>query len=112
MVCGALDYNLPSTPTPSVVKYPIDNYISSHTISLSHAAFIANAMQTQDPKTFAQAVLNENWVAGMNKKLDALKRNHTWTLFLPPGKKTIGCWVTKLSIMLMIRSKDIKLVWL
>ncbi|KAK4382735.1 Retrovirus-related Pol polyprotein from transposon RE2 [Sesamum angolense] len=44
-----------------------------------------------EPKDYLQASKDSNWVAAMNKELEALKANDTWILTsLPPGKQTIG----------------------
>ncbi|KAK4388552.1 Retrovirus-related Pol polyprotein from transposon RE2 [Sesamum angolense] len=53
-----------------------------------------------EPKDYLQASKDSNWVAAMNKELEALKANDTWILTsLPPGKQTIGSrWVFKLKL--------------
>ena len=91
------DYVVP-TSSNNVVKYPIQNYISTHSFAPDHAAFLVKISKQVEPKNFAQAVKDPNWVSAMNKELDALEADHTWDLVpLPPGKKTIGCrWVYKI----------------
>lgn len=80
------------------VKYPITNFLSTQSFSHDHAAFLTKLVQHKEPTSFAQAVLDPNWVDAMNKELDALVANRTWILVpLPPGKKPIGCrWVYKI----------------
>ncbi|GJV50027.1 putative RNA-directed DNA polymerase [Tanacetum coccineum] len=51
-----------------------------------------------EPRTYHEAILDENWVNAMNEEMEALNRNQTWTLTdLPAGRKPIGCkWVYKI----------------
>ncbi|KAL0349326.1 UNVERIFIED_CONTAM: Retrovirus-related Pol polyprotein from transposon RE2 [Sesamum angustifolium] len=68
--------------------------------STAHLSFVAHLSSLQEPKDYLQASKDSNWVATMNKELEALKANDTWILTsLPPGKQTIGsCWVFKLKL--------------
>lgn len=44
-----------------------------------------------EPNSYTRACKNSNWIAAMQKKLDALQENHTWNLtYLAPGKNTVG----------------------
>lgn len=51
-----------------------------------------------EPTSFSQASKDQHWVATMQKEIQALELNHTWSLMsLPPRKISIGCkWVYKL----------------
>ncbi|XP_019190294.1 PREDICTED: uncharacterized protein LOC109184712 [Ipomoea nil] len=53
-----------------------------------------------EPKTYNQAITNENWKKAMLTEIQALQDNHTWELTeLPAGKTPIGCkWVYKLKM--------------
>jgi hypothetical protein len=58
-------------------------------VSLSH---------TTEPKTYDEACKSQDWVNAMNTELDALAKNHTWSLVdLPAHVKPIGSkWVYKI----------------
>lgn len=51
-----------------------------------------------EPKSFAEAVEDENWRFAVEDEIVALENNGTWTVEdLPSGKKAIGCkWVFRL----------------
>nr|GEX94602.1 cysteine-rich RLK (receptor-like protein kinase) 8 [Tanacetum cinerariifolium] len=61
------------------------------------AAFTTTRYRT---KSYSQAAKDQRWIDAMNKELQALKADHTWTLtLLPPNKKAIGCkWVYKIKL--------------
>jgi len=50
-----------------------------------------------EPKFFHEAVKDPHWKVAMTKKIEALEKNHTWTVVdLPSGIKPINCkWVFK-----------------
>ncbi|KAL0435806.1 UNVERIFIED_CONTAM: Retrovirus-related Pol polyprotein from transposon RE1 [Sesamum radiatum] len=84
--------------------YWLDGFVSySHTsklISSSNAAylsFVASLSILQEPRSFSEAVLHQEWRDAMNVELEALEKNKTWKLTaLPSGKRPIGCkWVFK-----------------
>ena len=54
--------------------------------------------QYDESKTYKQAAQDTRWHEAINKDLQALKQNYTWTLeYLPDGKKAIGSkWVYKI----------------
>ncbi|KAI3818794.1 hypothetical protein L1987_12612 [Smallanthus sonchifolius] len=51
-----------------------------------------------EPVSYDEAAIKEDWVKAMKAELDSIVRNNTWTLTqLPPGNKAIGLkWVFKL----------------
>ncbi|MED6131213.1 hypothetical protein PIB30_117115 [Stylosanthes scabra] len=67
---------------------------------LPHTTFALAASMHNEPKTYAEAVVDSNWKEAIDNELSALEQNKTWTLTqLPIGKKTVGCkWVFKLKL--------------
>ncbi|XXG72826.1 hypothetical protein AAC387_Pa07g1836 [Persea americana] len=54
----------------------------------------------EDPKTFKEAIKNENsdkWLDAMNDELESMATNEVWDIVeLPKGSKAVGCkWVFK-----------------
>ncbi|KAL9413753.1 hypothetical protein AB3S75_027454 [Citrus x aurantiifolia] len=93
-----------SSPTSSSclvsksLHYPIHHYLSYDKFSPSYRSFLASISSTTEPKSFKQAMLDENWRNAMSEEIKALEDNQTWNLTsLPPNKKAIGCkWVYKI----------------
>ncbi|CAL1356540.1 unnamed protein product [Linum trigynum] len=81
----------------SNVQFPISNHVTYHRFSHSHSAFLAALSHIYEPRTYAQAVRFEQWRAAMQKEIEALEIQGTWTLeYLPPGKRAIDSkWVYK-----------------
>jgi len=54
-----------------------------------------------EPVSFHQAVQFPKWKATMDKEIEVLEINDTWTLtLLPPGKTPIGCkWVYRIKYL-------------
>ncbi|KAK4384525.1 Retrovirus-related Pol polyprotein from transposon RE1 [Sesamum angolense] len=88
----------PAVPTSSDTHIPLRRSQRTTSYSAAHLSFVAHLSSLQEPKDYLQASKDSNWVAAMNKELEALKANDTWILTsLPPGKQTIGSrWVFKL----------------
>jgi hypothetical protein len=86
------DSKLKGTP------YPLHQYISFSNFSLAHRGFLSSICSTDEPRTFSQAVKSPLWREAMEKEIEALEKNDTWSLIsLPPNKKPIGCkWVYKI----------------
>ncbi|KAI3736061.1 hypothetical protein L6452_15593 [Arctium lappa] len=51
-----------------------------------------------EPKTYSEAACDRDWQDAMKKELEAIEKNHTWSLsILPRGHRAIGLkWVFKL----------------
>lgn len=85
-------------PPPSVTPYPLDNYLSSEHFSDNYQAFLAIITSVVEPRSYAEAILDENWRFAVTHEIDSLEEPGTWTVeALPPGKKALGCkWVFKI----------------
>jgi hypothetical protein len=85
-------------PISSGTTHPISLFHSFHHLSPSHKAFSVSLSLTTEPKTYDEACKSQDWVNAMNTELDALAKNHTWSLVdLPAHIKPIGSkWVYKI----------------
>ncbi|GJW08993.1 retrovirus-related pol polyprotein from transposon TNT 1-94 [Tanacetum coccineum] len=90
--------NLPkSLLNTTTSKHHHSNYINLTTNS-SH---LINPIDTiKEPHSFAYDYKDVKWIEAMNKEIQALEQNKTWTLtLLPPGKNPIGHkWVYKIKL--------------
>jgi hypothetical protein len=79
------------------IPHPICSVLSYHRLSRPHSRFHANITSILEPRTYAQAAKDPNWVSAMNAEILALERNNTWKLVdLPNGTRPIACkWVFK-----------------
>ncbi|KAJ0547538.1 putative RNA-directed DNA polymerase [Helianthus annuus] len=79
------------------VKYSIDKTVNYACLSNENFSFVSLLNKTLEPSSYNEAAKDPRWVEAMNKEMEALFRNNTWTLVdLPPGRKPIGCkWVYK-----------------
>lgn len=80
------------------IEFPISKYIDCSQFSPKYRSFLASIIAGTEPTTFRDAVAYKEWREAMQKEIDALEKNKTWTVTtLPPGKKAIGCkWIYKL----------------
>ncbi|XP_062085542.1 uncharacterized protein LOC133791639 [Humulus lupulus] len=64
---------------------------------LLHKNFILAVSTQNEPSSYKDAILNNNWIQAMNLELKALQENKTWTIVpLPSNIQPIGChWVCK-----------------
>ncbi|GKB05169.1 retrovirus-related pol polyprotein from transposon TNT 1-94 [Tanacetum coccineum] len=87
----------PLQSTSSGTPYPIANYVNCDKFSLCHRCCFEAITTESYPNTFVEAINDERWRVAMQKEIEALENNSTWTIIdLPPGKKVIGCkWVYK-----------------
>ncbi|KAL2253435.1 UNVERIFIED_CONTAM: Retrovirus-related Pol polyprotein from transposon RE1 [Sesamum indicum] len=81
--------------------------LASHTaaptitsLSSTYMDFVASLSVLQEPRNYKEASSNPQWVAAMDKELQALESNNTWEVVpLPSGKRSIGCrWVFKIKL--------------
>ncbi|KAK1440796.1 hypothetical protein QVD17_06628 [Tagetes erecta] len=93
----SIDHALPTANQQPSTVHSLAHFISYNKFSNNHKAFLAAISSTDEPKTFKQAVQDENWRKAMEKEIRALEENGTWTLEeLPEGKRAIDSkWVYK-----------------
>jgi len=79
-------------------RYPINNYLSYHSLSSSFHTLVSSINFSHEPRSYNEASKSVCWQSAMQVELKALTTNNTWILTpLPSGKKTIGCkWVYKI----------------
>ena len=77
------------------IRYPINNYMSSHRLSKSYALTINQLSTISIPSSVQDALEDPKWTKAMNEEMEPLQKNATWELVsLPKGRKRIGCrWV-------------------
>lgn len=85
-------------PPPSTTRYPLDNYLPSAQFSETYQAFLSVITLAIEPRSYAEAILDEKRRFAVTKEIDSLEEQGTWTVeVLPPGKKALGCkWVFKI----------------
>ena len=78
--------------------FPLANYLSLSSFSHSHRSFVTNIIEHQEPQSYSQAMKSVQWRDAMEKEIQALESNNTWSLSsFPEGKSPIGCkWVYKI----------------
>lgn len=70
-------------------KFNMSQYIPPSSV---YACYVSPITSVQEPYSYKQASLDDNWIDAMTKELSALEANHTWEIVpLPPGKKIVGC---------------------
>jgi hypothetical protein len=76
-------------------RYPIANHVSSHKLSQPLQAFAHQLSSTHIPGDIREALSSPEWSQAIMTEMEALNKNHTWSLVpLPKGKRTVGCrWV-------------------
>ncbi|KAJ0919075.1 putative RNA-directed DNA polymerase [Helianthus annuus] len=80
------------------VKCGIEKSVNYSNLSFDNMCFVSNLNKTVEPTCFNEAVKDPRWVEAMNKEMEALYKNGTWTLVnLPKDRKAIGCkWIYKI----------------
>lgn len=86
-----------SSRTHEATAHPMENYLSNGVFSVGHQAFLATIDEIQEPKSFREAVRHKHWREAMEREVEALEQNGTWTLEeVPRGKNVIDSkWVFK-----------------
>ena len=96
------DYGLhtisPLVTCQATAPYSLEFYIDCSNFSESHCAFLAAISSLAEPRSYKQAILDENWRNAITIEYVALEDSGMWTVVdLPPGKHAMGCkWVLKL----------------
>jgi hypothetical protein len=71
------------------VRYPINNYVSSHRLSEPYALTINQLSKLSIPSNVQDALAVPRWKKAMNEQMKALQKTSTWELVaLPEGKKS------------------------
>ncbi|KAJ1704358.1 hypothetical protein LUZ63_004137 [Rhynchospora breviuscula] len=86
----------PSTSVhTSASLYPITDHVTCSKFSMRHRKFLAAVTKEKEPEFYGEAMKQKQWREAMQTEIEALERNHTWTIEeLPKGKIAIGCkWV-------------------
>ncbi|GKU93759.1 hypothetical protein SLEP1_g7327 [Rubroshorea leprosula] len=88
----------PSQSTNSGDPYALSNCVSYNSFSSTHLNYLAAISSVDEPKSFSQAIKNENWREAMRQEVVALEKNGTWTIeTLPLDKRAIDSkWVYKI----------------
>ena len=92
-----------SAKPKSGLPYALSDFMSySHLGSRFKSFVLAVSATPSEPVSFHQAVQFSEWRAAMDKEIEALELNNTWSLApLPPGKTAIGCkWVYRIKYLL------------
>ncbi|GJV13454.1 retrovirus-related pol polyprotein from transposon TNT 1-94 [Tanacetum coccineum] len=93
------------TLPPSISKHHHSNFLYYTNLTKSSLHFINSIDRSVEPHTYFQASKDPKWVEAMNKELQALEDNHTWTFtLLPQGKSPIGTKMVTVRTLLAINN--------
>ncbi|KAJ9540013.1 hypothetical protein OSB04_026519 [Centaurea solstitialis] len=94
----SLDHPPPTSNSSTSTVHPISQFVSYDRFSRSHKIYLAAITSHDEPKYFHQAVKDPAWREAMQREIDALEANQTWSLeTLPHGKRAIDSkWVYKI----------------
>lgn len=101
MHCNTIDATTSNTKQFTSPHFPPTYpYYHSDLLTQTHKSLLSTISQIQEPTSYNEACRNEEWIKAMNKELDALENNQTWTVMpLPQNKKAIGSkWVYKVKL--------------
>jgi len=78
--------------------YPMKKYMTYENISSSHLCYLCKIDSVTEPKTYEEAMRDNQWIKAMRVEMEALENNQTWEIIpLPRGNKPIGCkWVFRI----------------
>ncbi|CAA7040888.1 unnamed protein product [Microthlaspi erraticum] len=86
------------TNTVHSTPFPIEHFVSCTGFSETHKAYLFAITSAKEPKSYAQAIKDENWRFAVTDEIDALDINDTFTIEeLPEGKQALGSmWVFRI----------------
>ena len=78
-----------------ITSYPISSFLCYDKFDPEHRNFILSITTHKLPKTYAEAVLSDEFKRAMKSEMGSLEDTGTWTVCeLLPGKHPVGCkWV-------------------
>ncbi|KAM0058456.1 putative RNA-directed DNA polymerase [Helianthus debilis subsp. tardiflorus] len=94
----SVDRTHPASTQDASTVHPSTHYISYKNFTHAHKLFLAAITTNVEPKNFKQAMQDSKWVEAMQREIQALEKNNTWTIeSLPEGKRAIDSkWVYKI----------------
>ncbi|GJZ63906.1 ribonuclease H-like domain-containing protein [Tanacetum coccineum] len=74
----------------SKLKYGLEKHVSYAKLNFVNYCFSTTLNKSVEPTNYYEAATDPMWVEAMNDEINALYRNHTWTIVdLPKGRKAI-----------------------
>ncbi|GJU75319.1 ribonuclease H-like domain-containing protein [Tanacetum coccineum] len=64
----------------SKVKYGVERVVNYSNLTSESFCFVSALNKSIEPRTYKEAILDDNWVNDMNKEIKALNKNHTWNI--------------------------------
>ncbi|KAA3474299.1 Retrovirus-related Pol polyprotein from transposon TNT 1-94 [Gossypium australe] len=81
----------PASSPSSGVPFPIAYYLNYDKLTTKHRNFLVVVTAKVEPQSFKEAVKDAGWRSVMQKEVQALEANDTWTMeSLPIGKNALG----------------------
>ena len=79
----------------SCTRHPIGRYVFYDRLNPQFKTFVTTVDREMIPRSFEEAMTDENWKLAIEDELRALAKNKTWDIVnIPCGKSKVGCkWV-------------------
>ncbi|GJZ79797.1 ribonuclease H-like domain-containing protein [Tanacetum coccineum] len=61
-------------------KYGLEKYVTYSKLNASNLGLSTTMNKSSEPNTYYEAVKNLNYIEAMNKEIEALSRDNTWTI--------------------------------
>nr|GEU94006.1 ribonuclease H-like domain-containing protein [Tanacetum cinerariifolium] len=72
------------------VKYGVKKVVSYANLNHENFCFTSGLNKSVEPTCYEEAILDNNWIDGMNAEIEALNKNNTWDITdLPANRKAI-----------------------